>query len=85
ANKENETQGIRQFLRTCVPPMDGFLKHFLDFGCYNEGFLRGLSKWDPEEKAKLLKKILAGPEGKGATEMEIAVIQNHLGRYFMDK
>jgi hypothetical protein len=83
ANQENEIQSIRDFLSACVPPMGRFLKHFLDFGCSNEEFLRGVSKWAPEAKEKLLRKVLAGPEGHGASEMELAVIQNQLESYFM--
>jgi len=84
ANQGNEIQSIREFLSTCVPPMGRFLKHFLDFGCSNEQFLRGLSEWAPEAKEKLLRKVLGGPEGHGASEMELAVIQNQLESYFMN-
>jgi hypothetical protein len=84
ANQENEIQSIRDFLSACVPPMGRFLKHFVDFGCSNEEFLRGVSKWAPEAKEKLLRKVLVRPEGHGASEMELAVIQNQLESYFMD-
>ena len=65
--------------------MNRFLRHFLDFGCSNEKFLRGVAEWAPDAKEKLLRKILAGPEGHGPSEMELAVIQNQLEGYFVDE
>jgi hypothetical protein len=62
--------------------MDRFLQKFLAFGCSNEGFLRGISSWVPEAREKLLRKVFAGPGGRQASEMELAVIQNQLERYF---
>ncbi|KIM47074.1 hypothetical protein M413DRAFT_23358 [Hebeloma cylindrosporum] len=77
---------VQQFLRACQPPMDRHLQHFLDFGCNSSEFLRGMSLWAPKKRLATLKKILTGPEGESvATEMELAVIENHLETYFADE
>ncbi|KAF8969106.1 hypothetical protein BDZ97DRAFT_1796052 [Flammula alnicola] len=49
---------IHKFLSTCMPPMDALLYLFVDFGCSRDIYLRSMSKWSPEQRYDLLKKIL---------------------------
>lgn len=45
-----------------------------------------MSLWAPEKRLATLKKILTGPEGESVvTEMVVAVIENNLETYFVDK
>ncbi|KIM47072.1 hypothetical protein M413DRAFT_63304 [Hebeloma cylindrosporum] len=76
---------VERFLRACNPPMDHHLQRFIDFGCDNEEFLRGISSWAEGNRVAILKKILTRPKGEsGVTEMEVAVIDNNLEAYFGD-
>ena len=78
---------VQRFLSTCIPPMDRYLEHFVEFGCNSLDFLRGMSSWAPEKRLAILKKILTRPDlGESAvTEMELAVIENKLEMYFMQE
>jgi len=42
-----------------------------------------MSSWKTEKRLAILKKILTGPDAESVvTEMELAVIENHLETYF---
>jgi len=64
--------------------MDHFHQNFINFGCNNKEFLRGLSSWAADKRLAVLKKILGtGLDGDASvTEMELAVIENHLEMCF---
>jgi len=65
--------------------MDHFKQNFIDFGCNNKEFIRGMSSWAADKKVAVLKKILGtGLDGEASsvTEMELAVIENQLETYF---
>ncbi|KJA16865.1 hypothetical protein HYPSUDRAFT_206660 [Hypholoma sublateritium FD-334 SS-4] len=82
--RESGIAGIHRFLSKCHPPMMQYILRFVEFGCTTTEYLRGLSTWPPEQRHKLLVKILQGERGGPVPQMDIAVLENQLDTYFME-
>ncbi|KAF8884082.1 hypothetical protein CPB84DRAFT_1789582 [Gymnopilus junonius] len=81
---------VRQFLETCVPAMDHLLMSFIQFGCTTEEYLRSFAAFGLKKRRQVLESIFAGylaadgnENNRGATEMDLAVLEDHLDRYFL--
>ncbi|KAF9480011.1 hypothetical protein BDN70DRAFT_894519 [Pholiota conissans] len=76
---------IHTFLGTCVPSMMHYLRRFVDFGCVTSTHLRSVSQWRPEQRYKLLKKILrSGLLDAAPLDMDIAILENQFDTYFLE-
>lgn len=80
--KESGIAGIHRFLSKCNPPMMQHVRRFVDFGCSTTEYLRGVSRWPPEQRHKLLLKILEPVPGEMIQKMDIAVLEAQFEMYF---
>ncbi|KAF9479997.1 hypothetical protein BDN70DRAFT_655201 [Pholiota conissans] len=81
-----DSMEISPFLGTCLPPMTQYLQQFVSFGCTSSIYLHALSRWSPERRYLLLKKILeSGPQGAVHPEIDVAVIENQFATYFKEE
>ncbi|KDR78792.1 hypothetical protein GALMADRAFT_244344 [Galerina marginata CBS 339.88] len=73
---------VHQFLATCKPPMDHFLRNFIDFGCSSAEYLYSISTWMKERRHSTIKRILTEVEGgPHFTEMDILVLSCQFENY----
>ncbi|KAF8150894.1 hypothetical protein B0H34DRAFT_801805 [Crassisporium funariophilum] len=80
--KGSQIACVHKFLAACIPSMDHFLQRFIDFGCTNEEFLRGVSMWRKEKLRDFLERLLQDPERASVSNMELLVLENHFETYF---
>ncbi|KDR78801.1 hypothetical protein GALMADRAFT_224043 [Galerina marginata CBS 339.88] len=68
------------FLDSCIPSMAHLFESFVAFGCSNEKFLLGLSKWTPERIDEYLKRFSNSCDVP-LQDMDIFVLNNQLQNY----
>lgn len=74
---------VARFLNACFPSMAHFLKHFVDFGCTSEEYLRAISTWPTDRISYFLSQVSGqGGDGRKLSEMDMLVLQNHFISYF---
>ncbi|CAA7263845.1 unnamed protein product [Cyclocybe aegerita] len=73
---------VLAFLEACIPSMGHLLDRFTEFGCVNEEFLFGASRWPANTIQNFLESLPPGPEGEKLTKMEVLALQIHLKTYF---
>lgn len=73
---------IRQFLESCLPPMDHYLSRFLDSGLRTEEGLFGASRWQPHLIETFLDRLPPDASGSRILLMDKMVLLNQFATYF---
>lgn len=75
-------EAIRQFLQSCLPPMDHFLSRFIDAGLRTEEGLLGASRWQPDLIENFLDQLPPDDNGSPILLMDKMVLMHQFATYF---
>ncbi|KAF9442865.1 hypothetical protein P691DRAFT_738546 [Macrolepiota fuliginosa MF-IS2] len=83
---ECRTSEVAVFLRSCIPDMQYLLNSFIQFGCHNREFLKGVAELPETDIEEFLKKAIAHTPpphtSNFPSQMVLFLLKKHLKRSF---